>query len=96
MRKWKMLFCRKKKSKPKVMYVHPVHTSEMKEPIESIINQLNYAILIAKKMQVNNCEAERFKMYKRMLHEIWLGVAEYYNMINNIDLEQYADERIFS
>ena len=93
MRKWRMLFCRKKKNMPMVKYVHPAHTLEMKEPIEGIINQLNSAILIARKMQVDNCEVETFKMYKKMLHETWLGVAEYYNIINHIDLEQLADKR---
>lgn len=96
MRNWKTLFFREKKIKPKVRYVHPVHTLETKEPIENIIFQLNHAILIAKKMQVNNCEIERFKMYKRMLHETWLGVAEYYNVINSIELEQHTDERVIS
>ena len=94
MRKWKMLFCRKKRGESKVRYVHPIHTLEMKEPIDNIISQLNSAILIAQKMQVDNCEVERFKMYKRMLHETWLGVAEYYNIINHIDLEQLTDKRL--
>ena len=89
-----MLFCKKKKNVPKLKYVHPARTLEMKEPIDNIINQLNSAILIAQKMQVDNCEVERFKMYKKMFHEMWLGVAEYYNAINNIDLEQYNGQRI--
>ena len=96
MRKWKMLFCRKKKNIPKVKYVHPARTLEMKEPIEGIINQLNSAILIARKMQSDNCEVETFKMYKKMLHETWLGVAEYYNEVNCVDLEYYCDRRFVS
>ena len=96
MRKWKMLFCRKKKNMPIVRYVHPVQTLEMKEPIDNIINQLNSAILIARKMQVDNCEVETFKMYKKMLHETWLGVAEYYNEVNGVDLENCCDRRFVS
>lgn len=90
-----MLFCRKKRNELKVRYVHPIHTLEMKEPIDNIISQLNSAILIAQKMQVDNCEVERFKMYKRMLHETWLGVAEYYNEVNGVDLENYCDKIYF-
>lgn len=96
MKKWKMLFCRKKKNIPKVKYVHPARTLEMKEPIDNIINQLNSAILIARKMQVDNCEVETFKMYKKMLHETWLGVAEYYNEVNGVDLENCCDRRFVS
>lgn len=96
MKKWKMLFCRKKKNMPIVRYVHPVQTLEMKEPIDNIINQLNSAILIARKMQVDNCEVETFKMYKKMLHETWLGVAEYYNEVNGVNLENCCDRRFVS
>lgn len=96
MKRWKILFCRKKKDVSKVKYVHPAQTLEMKEPIDNIVNQLNFAILIAKKMQVDNCEVERFKMYKKMLHETWLGVAEYYNVVNGVDLENCCDVRLVS
>ena len=96
MKKWKMLFCRKKKNISKVKYVHPAQNLEMKEPIDNIINQLNSAILIARKMQVDNCEVETFKMYKKMLHEKWLGVAEYYNEVNGVDLENCCDRRFVS
>lgn len=91
MKRWKMLFCRKKKVVPTVKYVHPTQNVELKESIDGIISQLNAAVLIAKKMQTENCEVETFKMYKKMFHETWLGVAEYYNVVNGFSLECCCD-----
>lgn len=77
-----------------VKYIHPRQIAGLCDSIDKIQQQLYAVILITEKMNVENCEVERFKMYKKMFHEMWLGVAVYYNVINNIDLEQYNDERI--
>lgn len=96
MKRIKVLFCKKKKAAPEIRYVHPTQNVELKESIDGIINQLNAAILIAKKMQIDNCEVEIFKMYKKMFHETWLGVAKYYNVVNCFDLENCSNIRHMS
>lgn len=94
MKLFKRLFKIGNRTASDVKYIHPRQINEVYSSIDSIQRQLSAAILITEKMNVENCEVERFKMYRKMFHEMWLGVAEHYNVINNVDLEQYNNERI--
>lgn len=80
-----------KEEKPMTKYIHPTHVNGMCDDIDNIVEQLNAAVVIAKRMKVNSCETEKFKMYKKMFHELWLGVAKYYNNINNVDVNLNSD-----
>ena len=94
--KWiKTIFCKKKKCvngiNSSVNYIHPAQIEGMYNDIDNIIQQLGAAIVVAGKMKVNNCEVERFKMYKKMFHELWIGIAEPYNNINAINVEEKSN-----
>lgn len=91
-----LLIRRKVVPKGVTRYIHPTQMENMIVSANKIISQLNAAIVIMEKMKVNSCEVEQFKMYKKMFHETWLGVAEYYNVINGIDVEKYSDKRYIS
>ena len=77
----------------KIKYIHPHQIDGVVENLDEIIQQLNAAIVIAGKAKRNSCEVGQFKMYKKIFHELWLGVAEYYNYINSIDVESNSDEK---
>lgn len=74
-------------------YIHPHQVDKMVENTDEIIQQLNAAIVVAGMMKQNSCEVEQFKMYKKMFHELWLGIAEQYNYINSVDIGKYSDEK---
>lgn len=85
-----------KEERPMTKYIHPAHVNGMCDDIDSIVEQLNAAVVVAKKMKSNSCEVETFRMYKKMFHELWLGVAEYYNNINKIDVNSNSDGNYIS
>lgn len=87
---------RNNEGRPMTKYIHPAHINGMCDNIDSIVEQLNAAVVIAKKMKSNSCEVGQFKMYKKMFHELWLGVAEYYNAINNVDIKSNSDGKYIS
>lgn len=91
-----LLIRRKVVPKRVTRYIHPTQMENMIVSADKIISQLSAAIVIMGKMKVNSCEVEQFKMYKKMFHETWLGVAEHYNTINNIDTEKCSDKRYIS
>ena len=91
-----LLIRRKVVPKSATRYIHPTQMENVIVSADKIISQLNAAIVILEKMKVNSCEVEQFKMYKKMFHETWLGVAEHYNVINSIDMEKYSDRRYIS
>lgn len=76
-----------------IRYIHPLKINDIHESVDNIVEQLTAAIAIAKKMKAGSCETETFKMYKKMFHDAWLGIAEHYNAINAVDIEKYSDDR---
>lgn len=83
-----------KKCQPKktIKYIHPAKIDGFNQNVDEIVEQLNAASLIARKMKTNSCETSRFNMYKNMFHELWVGVAKQYNQINRIDIDKNSDE----
>lgn len=74
-----------------VYYIHPYQIDGMIENTDEIIHQLNAAIVIAEKMKKNSCEVGQFNIYKKVFHELWLGIAEQYNYINSVDICKHSD-----
>lgn len=91
-----LIIRRKRVPKSATKYIHPTQISDVMMSTDRIISQLSAAIVIMEKMKANSCEVEQFRMYKKMFHELWVGIAEYYNVINNIDIEKCSDERYIS
>ena len=97
MKLFKNLLIRKRVvPKSATRYIHPTQMENMIVSADKIISQLNAAIVILEKMKVKSCEVEQFKMYKKMFHETWLGVAEHYNVIKGVDVEKCSDKRYIS
>lgn len=92
MKLFKRLKYKKYKPEAVIKYIHPTRIDGFNQNIDKIVEQLNAASLIARKMKTNNCEVSRFNMYKNMFHELWVGVAEQYNNINTIDINKNSDE----
>ena len=75
---YKKLISRRKKQQKGI--------TEVAGAIDKIIIHLNAAMIIAEKMKSEH-DVQKFQRYKKIFHETWLGVAEHYNVINQIDVE---------
>lgn len=84
---YKKLFEKRNKHKKVSQRINMSQVSGVTVALNNIITDLSAAVILTEKMKADDCDIQTFQRYKKIFHETWLGVAEHYNVINKIDME---------